>query len=54
VKLLQEKLNENGAKLGIDGIFGLGTQAAVMNFQALHNLAVDGIAGKRTLTALGI
>ena len=37
-----------------DGIFGPLTEEAVKHFQAQHSLAVDGIAGPRTLTALGL
>jgi peptidoglycan hydrolase-like protein with peptidoglycan-binding domain len=54
VRKLQEKLNEHGAGLGVDGIFGRGTQAAVMAFQAANGLEVDGIVGRKTWTALGV
>ena len=53
VKLLQERLNANGANLETDGEFGRGTLAAVMAFQAANNLTVDGIVGPRTRRALG-
>jgi GH24 family phage-related lysozyme (muramidase) len=36
----------------IDGIFGFGTEAAVMDFQREQRLTVDGYAGPRTLKAL--
>jgi hypothetical protein len=54
VKLLQEKLNENGALLRVDGEFGRGTLAAVMAFQAEKGLFVDGVVGKNTRRALGM
>lgn len=54
VKRLQEKLNEQGADLTADGIFGAGTHAAVLAFQARSGLTADGIAGRRTLEALGL
>lgn len=53
VKLLQEKLNANGADLVADGEFGRATLAAVMAFQAAKGLTVDGIVGKKTRRALG-
>jgi peptidoglycan hydrolase-like protein with peptidoglycan-binding domain len=51
---VQEKLNEHGAGLVTDGIFGRGTQAAVMAFQAANGLVVDGIVGWETSAALGV
>lgn len=41
----------NGA---IDGVYGSGTYNAVRRFQAKNGLAVDGVAGTKTLQALGI
>jgi peptidoglycan hydrolase-like protein with peptidoglycan-binding domain len=38
--------------LDVDGIFGPKTEAAVRDFQHNENLAVDGIVGKQTWTAL--
>jgi hypothetical protein len=54
VKALQEKLNAQGAGLAADGIFGVGTHAAVMAFQAKNGLTPDGIVGPATLGALGL
>ncbi len=54
VRQLQEALNERGADLLVDGIFGPGTHAAVMAFQGQAGLTVDGIAGRNTLAALGL
>ncbi len=54
VKRLQEKLNERGANLIADGVFGNGTHAAVVAFQARSGLTPDGIVGRRTREALGI
>lgn len=51
---LQERLKELGFDPGaIDGDFGPGTEAAVMAFQKSQGLLADGIAGPRTLHALG-
>ena len=48
-KLLQEKLVSLGYNTnGIDGIFGTGTEKAVICFQKNNKLAVDGIVGKNT------
>lgn len=55
VKKIQQKLKNYGLYGGnIDGIFGKQTQNAVRTFQKNNGLAVDGIAGPRTLKALGI
>ena len=43
VKMLQVKLN-----IGADGKFGIKTEQAVKNFQAIHGLTPDGIVGKNT------
>lgn len=55
VKLLQAALKQQGFDPGmLDGHFGAGTQAAVMAFQKSSGLLADGIAGPRTLAALGL
>ncbi len=41
-------------KGGLDGVYGYQTYLAVRSFQSKNGLAVDGIAGDRTLNALGI
>lgn len=53
VKELQRLLNKSGANVGDDGIFGSKTENAVRQFQLRHNLHADGIAGRRTFSALG-
>lgn len=52
VKNLQAKLNKVGYKLEVDGICGNATVAAIKDFQKKYNLAVDGQAGKNTITKL--
>lgn len=55
VEELQEKLKELGLYSGeIDGLFGLGVQLALRDFQLRNRIAADGIAGISTLAALGL
>ena len=55
VKQIQTKLKRWGYYNGnIDGIYGSQTQAAVKSFQKKNGLTVDGIAGPKTLAAMGI
>lgn len=54
-----EKLQARLAALGyppgnLDGEFGPATEAALLAFQRAHDLLADGIAGPRTLVALGL
>jgi putative chitinase len=52
---LQEALETRGFSPGnLDGVFGLGTEAAVIAFQNSEGLLPDGVAGPRTLTVLGL
>lgn len=52
VKRLQTLLNQTGAELDVDGIFGGKTEEAVLHFQGLHDLTDDGIVGPKTWAAL--
>jgi peptidoglycan hydrolase-like protein with peptidoglycan-binding domain len=58
VKQLQQRLNQYGAHLTVDGRFGPKTQAAVMQFQRTHKdssgkqLKADGMVGPKTTSAL--
>lgn len=55
VRLIQSKLKNWGYYNGeVDGIFGSATKNAVMYFQKKNGLTPDGIAGKKTLEAMGI
>lgn len=55
VRTIQEKLKRWGYYNGsIDGIYGSQTVAAVKRFQQKNGLTVDGIAGTKTLSAMGI
>ncbi len=52
---IQTKLKRWGYYNGeIDGIFGTQTKNAVISFQKKNGLVADGIAGKKTLAAMGI
>lgn len=53
VRAMQEKLQEYGYYVGeIDGAYGNQSRKAVEQFQYMHGLTVDGIAGRHTLTVL--
>ena len=52
VVALQRRLNELGAAVTEDGVFGMGTHAAVIAFQAGHGLRPDGAVGSQTRAAL--
>ena len=55
VRTIQTKLKRWYYYFGnIDGIYGSHTMEAVKYFQRKNGLAVDGIAGKNTLVAMGI
>jgi putative chitinase len=55
VTMLQERLKQRGFNPGnMDGDFGPATRAAVMAFQKSEGLLDDGVAGPRTLGALGL
>lgn len=55
VKTLQQKLKNWGYYTGaVDGIYGAKTVAAVKYFQRKNGLTADGIAGPKTLAAMGI
>ncbi|MGY5763937.1 C40 family peptidase [Brachybacterium sp. DNPG3] len=49
---LQTALNENGANLAVDGVFGSKTNSAVRSYQSNSGLAVDGVVGPKTRAAL--
>lgn len=52
VEELQRLLNQNGANLTVDGIFGRDTDTAVRSYQRSKGLSVDGIAGANTFASL--
>lgn len=55
VRTIQDKLKRWGYYTGnVDGIYGTLTVTAVKKFQQKNGLAVDGIAGTKTLNAMGI
>lgn len=55
VRTIQTKLKRWGYYKGnVDGIYGSQTQEAVKYFQRKNGLTVDGIAGTKTLQAMGI
>lgn len=55
IKKLQKELNKLGLYRGlIDGIYGRLTKEAVIEYQKIHKLNVDGIVGPITLKSLKI
>ena len=55
VRAVQQALKEKGYyNYTVDGIFGTRTRSAVVSFQKDNGLDPDGIAGEKTLKALGV
>ena len=55
VKQIQTRLKSWGYYKGtVDGVYGSKTQAAVKSFQRANGLTADGIAGPKTLAAIGL
>ena len=52
VRAVQSRLNELGAELVVDEIYGPNTFAAVVLFQTKNGVSPDGICGAETLQAL--
>jgi peptidoglycan hydrolase-like protein with peptidoglycan-binding domain len=53
VRMLQQRLRALGKQPGpVDGLYGPLTEAAVRRYQSAAGLAVDGVAGPRTMRAL--
>jgi len=52
VRAIQQKLNDKGSNLAVDGQFGPLTEGAVKSFQAKSGVSVDGLYGAQTKAAL--
>ncbi|MFQ6484039.1 peptidoglycan-binding protein [Brachybacterium epidermidis] len=52
VRTLQSQLNERGASIAVDGVFGSGTAAAVRALQSAADIGVDAVVGPKTWNAL--
>jgi len=52
VQDLQSALNDHGAGLAVDGVFGKRTHAAVKSYQSSNGLQVDGVVGPKTRASL--
>ena len=50
--MIQQALANNGYTVDVDGVFGVGTEQAIRQFQADHGLETDGIVGQSTFYAL--
>jgi hypothetical protein len=53
VLVLQNKLNDHGHKINVDGVFGKATEQVVKDFQTQQRLQSDGVVGPNTRVALG-
>lgn len=51
-KWVQDRLNQNGYSVTVDGIFGAKSKAALVAFQKAKGLTADGICGKNTREVL--
>jgi peptidoglycan hydrolase-like protein with peptidoglycan-binding domain len=54
VYILQKNLNEIGENLKEDGVFGEKTHKAVKEFQALHNLNINGIVDYKMMIEIDL
>ena len=54
VRAIQQKLADLGYGVKVDGVYGSATKNAVTAFQKANGLTADGIAGQKTLAALGV
>ena len=48
VKELQTALNNHGANIAVDGVFGQETRSAVIEFQKAHGLTANGTVDSKT------
>jgi peptidoglycan hydrolase-like protein with peptidoglycan-binding domain len=54
VRDVQHTLKSRGLRVGVDGVMGPGTRAAIQQFQRSENLEPTGQLNRQTLIALGI
>jgi len=52
VRAVQLALSQAGYRIGVDGVFGDGTLAAVRRFQDQHDIGIDGKVGEETAAKL--
>ena len=52
MRTVQTQLNQRGASLTVDGVFGAKTTSAVRSLQSSARIGVDGVVGPKTWTAL--
>lgn len=52
IRVVQQALANQGYTVDVDGVFGVGTEQAIRQFQADHGLETDGIVGRSTFYAL--
>ncbi len=54
VRAVQQALADSGIAVDVDGVFGPGTERAVIGLQTREGLTLDGIVGPATRAALGL
>lgn len=54
VRWIQQRLDDNGFHVKVDGVFGAKTRIAVIQYQAAHGLVADGIVGNLTWDSLSV
>lgn len=52
IRVIQQALANKGYNVDVDGVFGVGTEQAVQQFQSSHGLESDGVVGRATFYEL--
>lgn len=52
IRVIQQALANQGYDVDVDGVFGVGTERAIQQFQSKHGLETDGIVGQATFYEL--
>ncbi|MCH4178529.1 MAG: NlpC/P60 family protein [Megasphaera sp.] len=52
IRVIQQSLANQGYNVDVDGVFGVGTEQAVQQFQSSHGLETDGVVGSATFYEL--
>jgi cell wall-associated NlpC family hydrolase len=52
IRVIQQSLANQGYNVDVDGVFGVGTEQAIQQFQSSHGLETDGVVGQATFYEL--